>query len=411
MDKKYLPDLISELDQELLRLGYTKGSMTFYRRRWKQLMAFAEGRGESYYTEQLGIDFVREFFGITQDDFARTLPQKETQELRVIRMVGDFQLHRAVLRRYMKHKELLTEPFFLEMQQRFQKYCEEKGYSQVTTDHYVKQSSYMMDYLEAHDMADFSTITLKVIYSYIRTLAGFTYKTVEQHICSLRAFFRFLYQEDVITVDFAAEMPMVKARKQTAIPSVWTHEELKQLIGAIDRGSPKGKRDYAIILIACRLGLRCADIKSLCFENFNWAEKKLCFVQSKTKQPMEFPLVPDVGWAVIDYLKYGRPKVDSPYIFVRHMAPFLPFSEGDHLNQLIKTYMEKAHIPVSGKRRGMHSLRHTMASVLLEKDTSLPVISDIMGHLDTNSTAVYLKVDMAHLAECPLDFEEVIRLG
>ncbi len=174
MDKKYLPDLISELDQELLRLGYTKGSMTFYRRRWKQLMAFAEGRGESYYTEQLGIDFVREFFGITQDDFARTLPQKETQELRVIRMVGDFQLHHAVLRRYMKHKEFLTEPFFLEMQQRFQKYCEEKSYSQVTTDHYVKQSSYMMDYLEAHGMRGFSTITLEVIYSYIRTLAGFT---------------------------------------------------------------------------------------------------------------------------------------------------------------------------------------------------------------------------------------------
>lgn len=120
--------------------------------------------------------------------------------------------------------------------------------------------------------------------------------------------------------------------------------------------------------------------------------------------------MPDVGWAVIDYLKYGRPKVDSPYIFVRHIAPFLPFSEDDHLNQLIKAYMVKAHIPVSGKRRGMHSLRHTMASVLLEKDTPLPVISDIIGHLDTNSTAVYLKVDMARLAECPLDFEEVIHL-
>ena len=71
-------------------------------------------------------------------------------------------------------------------------------------------------------------------------------------------------------------------------------------------GSPKGKRDYAIILIACRLGLRCTDIKNLCFENFNWTEKKLCFTQSKTGQPMELPLVPDVGLAVIDYLKYGR---------------------------------------------------------------------------------------------------------
>ena len=411
MDKKYLPDLISELDQELLRLGYTKGSMTFYRRRWNQLMAYAEDRGEYYYTEQLGIDFVQEFFGITQDDFARILPQAETQELRVIRMVGDFQLHHAVLRRYLKHREILSTPFFLEMRQRFQEHCMKKGYSQVTTGHYVKQSSYLMDYLAAHGMEDLSAVTLENIYAYIRTLAGFTYKTVEQHLCSLRAFFRFLYQEGIVTVDFAAEMPMVKARKQTAIPSVWTHEELKRLIGAIDRGSPKGKRDYAIILIACRLGLRCTDIKGLRFENFNWAEKKLCFVQSKTKQPIELPLVPDVGWAVIDYLKYGRPKVESPYIFVRHMAPFLPFSEGDHLNQLIKAYMVKAHIPVSGKHRGMHSLRHTMASVLLEKDTPLPVISDIIGHLDTNSTAVYLKVDMAHLAECPLDFEEVIRLG
>lgn len=411
MDKTYLPDLIAGLEQELLRLGYTKGSMTFYRRRWNQLMAYAEDRGECYYTEQLGMDFLKEFFGVTQEDFSRTLPQAETQEIRVIRMVGDFQLHHAVLRRYLKHKEILTTPFFVDIRSRFQSSCEKKGYSQVTTEHYVKQSSYLMDYLAAQGMNDFTAVTLDTVNAYIRTLAGFSYKTVEQHICSLRAFFRFLYQEGIMPDDLAAKMPMVKARKQTAIPSVWTHEELKQLVGAIDRGSPKGRRDYAIILIACRLGLRCTDIKNLCFENFNWTEKKICFTQSKTGQPMELPLVPDVGWAVIDYLRYGRPKVDSSRIFVRHMAPFLPFAEGDHLDQLIRTYMVKAHIPMRGKHRGMHSLRHTMASVLLEKDTPLPVISDIIGHLDTNSTAVYLKVDMERLAECPLDFEEVIRLG
>ncbi len=411
MDKTYLPDLISGLEQELLRLGYTKGSMTFYRRRWNQLMAYAEDRGECYYTEQLGMDFLKEFFGITQEDFSRTLPQAETQEIRVIRMVGDFQLHHAVLRRYLKHKEILTTPFFVDIRSRFRSSCEKKGYSQVTTEHYVKQSSYLMDYLAAQGMDDFTEVTLDTVNAYIRTLAGFSYKTVEQHICSLRAFFRFLYQEGTVPDDLTAKMPMVKARKQTAIPSVWTHEELKQLIGAIDRGSPKGRRDYAIILIACRLGLRCTDIKNLCFENFNWTEKKLCFTQSKTGQPIELPLVPDVGWAVIDYLKYGRPKVDSSRIFVRHMAPFLPFAEGDHMDQLIRAYMVKAHIPMRGKHRGMHSLRHTMASVLLEKDTPLPVISDIIGHLDTNSTAVYLKVDMERLAECPLDFEEVIRLG
>lgn len=410
MEKQLLPNLLANLELELLRLGYTEGSMKFYRNRWKKLVNFAEKQNEPYFTEQLGMDFVKNNFNITLDDFGRTLPQAQTQELRVIRMVGDYQLHHSILRRYLKHRKILTNSFFIETSNRFQLFCEQKEYSKVTTGHYVKQSTYFMDYLSSQKITSFATVTMGNINAYIRTLAGFTYKTVEQNICSLRAFFRFLYQEGTISVDFASKMPMVKARKQTAIPSVWTHEELKKLIKAIDRGSPKGKRDYAIILIACRLGLRCTDIKNLCFENLHWAEKKIRFVQSKTGQPMELPLVPDVGWAVIDYLRYGRPKVDSPRIFVRHLAPFLPFSESDHLEQLIRTYMEKAHIPILKKHRGMHSLRHTMASVLLEKDTPLPVISDIIGHLDTNSTAVYLKVDMKRLAECPLDFEEVIRI-
>jgi integrase len=152
--------------------------------------------------------------------------------------------------------------------------------------------------------------------------------------------------------------------------------------------------------------MRCADIKSLKMENFHWAEKKLVFIQSKTRTPLSLPLTQEVGWAVIEYLKHGRPKVDSPYIFVRHLAPFTTFSEDDHLNQLIKRYMELAHLPTLKKRRGMHSLRHTMASVLLEKDTPLSTISDILGHADADSTAVYLKVDMKKLKECALTFEE-----
>ena len=279
MDKTYLPDLISGLKQELLRLGYTKGSMTFYRRRWNQLMAYAEDRGECYYTEQLGMDFLKEFFGITQEDFSRTLPQAETQEIRVVRMVGDFQLHHAVLRRYLKHKELLTTPFFVDIRSRFQSSCEKKGYSQVTTEHYVKQSSYLMDYLAAQGMDDFTAVTLDTVNAYIRTLAGFSYKTVEQHICSLRAFFRFLNQEGIMQDDLAAKMPMVKARKQTAIPSVWTQEELKQLVGAIDRGSPKGKRDYAIILIAAVWGCA-AQTSKTCALKTSTGQRKNSFLPS-----------------------------------------------------------------------------------------------------------------------------------
>ena len=113
-----------------------------------------------------------------------------------------------------------------------------------------------------------------------------------------------------------------------------------------------GKRDYAIILLACCLGLRCTDIKNLKLKDFHWEEKKLVFKQSKTKEISTLPLTNEVGWAVIDYLKYGRPKINSSYVFVKHMAPFGPFSKGDHLNQIIKKYMELAHLPTLKKKKG-----------------------------------------------------------
>jgi integrase/recombinase XerD len=268
-------------------------------------------------------------------------------------MIGDFQLHRTVLRRYYKHQQILTKPYYVAMSNRFKSYCEAKNYSKVTVDHYVKQSARFMDYLVSQGVKNCKAITLLLIHAYIKTLAGYTYKTVEQNICSMRAFFRFLLEGGEVKTDFAAKTPMIQARKQTRIPSVWTKDELKKLISAIDRGSPKGKRDYAIILLACCLGMRCTDIKNLQMEHFHWAEKKLIFIQSKTKTSLVLPLTSEVGWAVIDYLKYGRPKIESPYLFVKHMAPFGPFAEGDHLCQLIKRYMELAHIPALKKRRGI----------------------------------------------------------
>jgi site-specific recombinase XerD len=407
MRKQSLTKLLHDLEQEMLRLGYTNGSMQFYRQQWQALLSFAKERDETFYSEHLGLSFIKKHYRISEKNFNRGLSQSEVQKLRIIRMIGDFQLHHSILRRYYKHKEILTNPYFIAISNRFEKYCVNKGYSKITIDHYVKQSARFMDYIAAQNITNCKEINLTLINSYIKTLAGYTYKTVEQNICSMRSFFRFLLEEKEVTIDFAAKTPMVQARKQTRIPSVWTKDELKKLIASIDLGSPQGKRDYAIILLACCLGMRCTDIKRLTMENFRWEEKKLVFTQSKTKTSISLPLTREVGWAVIDYLKYGRPKIDSPYVFVRHMAPFGSFAEGDHLTQIIKKYMRLAHLPALKKKRGMHSLRHTMASVLLEQETPLAIISDILGHIDTDSTAVYLKVDMKKLRECSLSFEEV----
>lgn len=98
--------MLHKLEQEMLRVGYTNGSMQFYRRRWRKLLEFAEKQGKHFYSEQLGIKFIEKYFHILEKNLDRTLTQAEMQELRIIRLIGDFQLHHTILRRYYKHKEV-----------------------------------------------------------------------------------------------------------------------------------------------------------------------------------------------------------------------------------------------------------------------------------------------------------------
>lgn len=407
MLKKLLIDLLHDLEQEMLRLGYTEITLKNYRWKWQMLLRFAEERGEKFYSERLGLDFLEKYFNILKENTNCKYSQKEIQWLGVIRMIGDFQLHHLILRQHnIKHKTILTTPYFTAIINQFESYCMGQNYNQITIDRYVNLSSRFIEYLIAQNITTCEEINLVLIHAYIKTLLGYSYRTVGQHSTSIRTFFRFLFETKKIQTEFASRISMAQARKQISIPSVWTEDELKKLIGAIDRRSPIGKRDYAIILLACCLGLRCTDIKQLKAENFHWEEKTLVFIQSKTKVPLSLPLTSEVGWAVIDYLKYGRPKIDSPYIFVKHIAPFVPFATSNSFYTLIKKHMKFAHIPLGKKKRGMHSLRHTMASMLLEKNTPLCVISNMLGHIDTNSTAIYLKVDIEKLRECSLTFGE-----
>lgn len=282
MQKKLLlTELIHDLEQEMLRLGYTKRSMEFYRRRWRMLLQFAKERRELFYSEQLGIDFVEKRFNVFEKDDDRGLSAKDVQELRIIRMIGDFQLHHTILRNYRKHKDILTNPFFIALRKQFQLYCEGKEYSKGTTVRYVKNSARFMHYIASQNITNCKEISLPLIHAYIKTLAGYAYETVAVNICSIRVFFRFLLEIEEVQTDFAAKTPMAQVRKQTHIPSAWTTDELQKLIAVIDRGSPKGKRDYAIILLACCLGMRVSDIKNLRKENFHWEEKKLILKQKR----------------------------------------------------------------------------------------------------------------------------------
>jgi integrase len=180
-----------------------------------------------------------------------------------------------------------------------------------------------------------------------------------------------------------------------------------KLLDAVDRSSPKGKRDYAILLLAARLGLRLGDIKNLKLDDLHWASATLEIEQSKTGTPLVLPMSEEVGTALIDYLRAGRPAATHRQVFLSLTPPFAPFCERDHLHRVVKHWRELAGIEFrTRQRQGLHSLRHTLATRLLRAETPFPVISAILGHASPASTFIYAKADVETLRIAALNPEE-----
>ena len=125
----------------------------------------------------------------------------------------------------------------------------------------------------------------------------------------------------------------------------------------MDRADPRGKRDYAMILIASRLGLRSSDICQLKFSELDWKQNRILLKQKKTDAQIELPLLSDVGEAIIDYLKYGRPQSELPYVFLKHVPPYDGVT-GAAFTNAIKTGMRRAGITHEGNRKHGPTRRH-----------------------------------------------------
>ena len=243
MNSPPLQDLIARLENELYRLHYNEESVKYYRMMWRRIVTFFEGERVDHFTEKKWVcvllDKQYNFFEL---EASGELKQSIINACRVVRMLGDFQQHGSILRRYYKHRELLHNDNFKEVLQHYVTHCRQKEYSKVTQDHYRKISEKFLSFLESQEVVSYSDITAKHVSGYINTLLGFSYKTVELQLCGLRSFLRYLHTNDLHSQDLAETVPSIKARKQNRIPSVWTLEHITKLLDVIDRGNPAGEK-------------------------------------------------------------------------------------------------------------------------------------------------------------------------
>lgn len=404
-------EVITErLKQLLQENNYSPATIRFYEREWSKIQSFLqETHGSTEYNMERGLEYLEKQYGFVTKCNDGTLSQQRVQLLRVVHMLEDYRLHQVLTRRYYASKNpIILNTYYLNIFMYYKSYLVSSQLSKVTVDRYKKISMTFIDYLQQRKVESIEDITIDTCNYYLKTLAGLSFKTIEQQVCGIRHFLRFLYSTNLIINDYAEKIHMPVISKNAKIPSTWKLDELKAMLSVIDRNSPIGKRDYAMILLACVLGLRVGDIKLLRFENFNWEDKRISIIQHKTRKPLSLPIPDSVGWAIIDYIKIGRPQYyETDYIFLKHMPPFDPIGDDNHMHQQLVKYMRKAGISHYRNRRcGFHSLRHSAGSMLLEMEISLPIITNILGHSDSNVTAIYLKTDLQKLAECILSPED-----
>lgn len=232
--------------------------------------------------------------------------------------------------------------------------------------------------------------------------------TLATSVSSIRSFLRYLCIKDQIPENLVQEIHCIRVLNDCHIPAVWKDDDVITLLSAIDRKTTLGKRDYAILLLAIKLGMRVSDIRALCLENILWREERIDYKQSKTGDSLSLPLTKEIGNAIIDYLQNGRPTSQYRQIFLRAKAPLTPFSRNSNLHSLIATYRKKTGL-INQKQGscGMHSLRHTLASNLLEANVPLETIAGILGHNSIETTRIYTKVSVEMLRNAALDPEGV----
>jgi site-specific recombinase XerD len=168
------------------------------------------------------------------------------------------------------------------------------------------------------------------------------------------------------------------------------------MLEGVDRRTPGGKRDYAILLLLVTYGLRGREIAALTVDDIDWRRERLRVPERKANHSTAYPLSPIVGEAILDYLQHGRPKTSERSIFFRTLAPCKPMTDAG-VSGRASHYLHKAGIPVS--RPGSHTLRHTCVQRLVDADFSLKAIGDYIGHQSPASTQIYAKVAVEALRE------------
>ena len=376
---------------------YTRNRITVYKSLWRNgIISYMSQKGIESYSPSVGAEFV------STCHFHGTIRPQEREKIRSIQVLDDM-LKLGYIR-----KRCFTPVFHAldgEVGAEMEKlitHLTNLRRSMVTIKDYRLYLSEFLMHLNERNVKHVPAITEKDILTFVSS-----HPTNKVNIVSaLRVLFRFWREEHIVDDRFEELFDTYKTHKPERIPSYFTANEVMRIEQSVSRNSANGKRNYAMLLLASRLGLRASDIANLQFSDIDWDKNMITLTMQKTKKVIELPLLADVGNAIIDYLRHGRPKSDSQNVFLSGNAPYVTATK-NMVCAAINGIILRSGVDTSGKHHGPHSLRHSLASAMLNGGSMMPVISESLGHRSTQTTLAYLKIDIRSLQKCALPVPEI----
>lgn len=407
--KEMIQQAIITILRELEERQLSVDTIGDYRFHYQELSAYIVNSDKVDINEQTLLDFLAIRFEINVPDFyTKSLNHSDNRRLRPI----------AMLNRYLASGQIDSTsrtgkaPFicpegFTESYEGFLLYLEQKKLKPPTIHTNRRISQCLIRYVYNEGIESVDLLSQKHILSFFSGFEGKSVKYNGTVLYVLKNYLLYIYNAGFSDAVLSECLPKLRVPRNGSIPHAWSKEELRAILGVIDREDPAGKRNYAILLLVMQTGLRAADIRRLKLDDIDWQAHKVRLVTGKTGCEIELPILEDTGWAIIDYLRNGRPKTDCHCVFVRHMAPYSPIGSTATLDSALGRYIMKAGIAINKhEHHGMHTLRSSLAKNMLDAGAPLPIISQTLAHQNVNTTAIYLKIDVEGLRQCALDTDE-----
>jgi site-specific recombinase XerD len=404
-----LDRLVARASNQLEKLRYSRRSLRRYCTIWRHLTAFSRQMNlGGRYSEDLVARF-SEAYRMRAGECIKPGERWRRHVVFGLKVLEKFAREGRVERPRIDTRNIRVPASMKKPLREYEQYCRDRRHLRPRTlQGRMHEIAVFADFLRSRNITSLGQMQPADISAFVTSRHRLKRKTVARIVSDVRSFLQFLLLRGILQRDLSHVLPKIRVPRDATIPSVWDPELVARLLDVVDRSSPKGKRDYAILLLAYRLGLRAGDIRALRLDDLKWEAATLEITQSKTLTPLCLPLTEDVGEALIDYLKSGRPHTHHREVFLKLRSPFEPFADNNHLYHIVTYWRELAGIRFrTQQRHGLHSLRHTLATQLLREQIPFHVISEILGHATTASTLIYAKADVEALRSAALDPEEV----